>query len=94
VIAAERKTSLHGNLAIPGLLVEEGRRCDQNVHDLALSHSLGELRRGIELHLDLVAACAFELFCRALQPWFHRAGGQHFDVSRCRHRTPKSTPYT
>ena len=36
----------------------------------------------------LVAACAFELFCRALQSWFHRAGGQHFDVGSCRHRAP------
>jgi hypothetical protein len=52
---------LHGNLAIFGLFVEHGGRRDQNVRDLALGHWLGELRRGIELHLDLVAAYAFEL---------------------------------
>ena len=28
--------------------VEDGRRRDQNIRDLALGHSLGELRRAVE----------------------------------------------
>jgi len=53
------------------LFVEYGRRRNQNVRNLTLGHSLGELRRGIELYLNLVAACVFELFCRAQQSWFN-----------------------
>jgi len=62
--AAEHEASLHGNLAILRLFIECGGRGDHNVRDLTLGHSLGELRRRIELYLNLVAACAFELFCR------------------------------